>query len=63
MTLPGKRYAAYAKVVTVPKLQNAKAMPDRVPLFALQVCDREQLLSSLKSRGLDPCPPANKLSN
>jgi hypothetical protein len=45
------------------KLQNAKAMPDRVPLFALQVSDREQLLSSLKSRGLDPCPPANKLSN
>jgi hypothetical protein len=44
------------------KLQNAKAMPDRVPLFALQVSDREQLLSSLKSRGLDPCP-ANKVSN
>ena len=45
------------------KLQNAKAMPDRVPLFALQVGDREQLLLSLKSRGLDPCPPASKPSN
>jgi hypothetical protein len=45
------------------KLQNSKAMPDRVPLFALQVSDREQLLSSLKSRGLDPCPPAATPSN
>jgi hypothetical protein len=45
------------------KLQNAKAMPDKVPLFALQVSDRDQLLLSLKSRGLDPCPPASKPSN
>jgi hypothetical protein len=44
------------------KLQNAKAMPDGVPLFALQVSNREQLLSSLNSRGVDLCPPATKPS-
>jgi hypothetical protein len=45
------------------KLRNAKSMLDGVPLFALQVTDREQLLSSLKSRGLDPCLPVKKASN
>ena len=45
------------------KVQNAKAMPDKVPLFALQVSDREQLISSLKSRGLDLWPPVKKQSN
>jgi hypothetical protein len=35
------------------KLQNAKAMPDKVPLFALRFSDREHLASSLKARGLD----------
>ncbi len=44
------------------KLQNAKAMPDGVPLFALEVSDREQLLSSLNSKGVDPCPPVAKPS-
>ncbi len=44
------------------KLQNAKAMPDGVPLFTLQVSDREQLLSSLNAKGVDPCPPAAKPS-
>jgi hypothetical protein len=44
------------------KLQNAKAMPDGVPLFALKVSDREQLLSSLNSKGVDPCPPVAKPS-
>src|SRR5258708_29804001 len=29
------------------KLQKAKAVPDRVPLFSLEVSDREQLLASL----------------
>jgi hypothetical protein len=42
------------------KLQNAKAMPDNVPLFGLPVSDREQLLFSVKSRGLDLWPPVNK---
>ena len=45
------------------KLRNAKAMPDGAPLFALQVSDREQLLSSLNSRGVDACPPAPEPSN
>ncbi len=45
------------------KLRNAKAMPDGVPLFALQVSNREQLLSSLNSRGIDPCPPTTKALN
>jgi hypothetical protein len=45
------------------KLQNAKAMPDNVPLFALQVGNEEHLVSSLKSRGLDLWPPMNKQSN
>ena len=35
------------------KLQNASAMPDKVPLFALQVPDRDNLVFSLKARGLD----------
>jgi hypothetical protein len=38
-------------------------MPDGVPLFALQVSDKKQLLSSLNSRGVDPCPPAATPSN
>jgi hypothetical protein len=42
------------------KLQNAKAMPDNEPLFALQVGDKEHLVSSLKSRGLDVWPSVNK---
>jgi hypothetical protein len=45
------------------KLQNAKAMPDNVPLFGLQVSDKEQLVFALKSRGLDLWPPVNKQSN
>jgi hypothetical protein len=45
------------------KLQNAKNMPDRVPLFALKVSAREQLLSAFKSRGLDLCLPADKALN
>jgi hypothetical protein len=45
------------------KLQNAKTMPDGVSLFALKVSAREQLLSSLKSRGLDLCLPVDKLLN
>jgi hypothetical protein len=45
------------------KLQNAKTMPDGVPLFALKISAREQLLSALKSRGLDLCLPANKALN
>jgi hypothetical protein len=45
------------------KLQNARAMPDGVPLFALQVSDKNQLLTSLNSRGVDPCPPAATPSN
>src|ERR1700722_8133704 len=35
------------------KLQNAKGMPDNAVLFALQVSDREHLVSSLKAKGLD----------
>ena len=35
------------------KLQNAKVMPDNAALFALQVSDREHLISSLKTKGLD----------
>jgi hypothetical protein len=35
------------------KLQNAKVMPDNAALFALQVSDREHLVSSLKAKGLD----------
>ena len=34
------------------KLQNASAMPDKVPLFSLQVPDRDHLVASLKARGL-----------
>jgi hypothetical protein len=30
-------------------------MPDGVPLFALQVNEKQQLLSSLNSKGVDPC--------
>jgi hypothetical protein len=45
------------------KLRNAKAMPDEAPLFALQVSDRKQLLSSLTSRGVDSCPPVPEPSN
>jgi hypothetical protein len=45
------------------KLQNAKNMRDGAPLFALKVRDREQLLSTLKSRRLDLCLPANKALN
>jgi hypothetical protein len=41
-------------------LQNFKAMPDNVPLFGLHISDREQLVSSLKSRGLDLWPPVNR---
>jgi hypothetical protein len=35
------------------KVQNARMMPDRVPLFGLQLASREQLVSSLKERGLE----------
>ena len=34
------------------KLQHASAMPDGVPLFCLQLPDRDHLVASLKARGL-----------
>jgi hypothetical protein len=38
------------------KLQNAKAMPDNVPLFGLKVQTKEEFLSLLRGRGLDLDP-------
>jgi hypothetical protein len=35
------------------KVQNACMMPDRVPLFGLQLADKHQLLSFLRARGLE----------
>jgi len=35
------------------KVQNAGMMPDRVPLFGLQLASKEQFVSSLKERGLE----------
>jgi hypothetical protein len=35
------------------KVQNAKAMPDREPLFGLKVATKEEFLSLLRVRGLD----------
>ena len=35
------------------KIQNATMMPDRVPLFGLQLADKQQLVSFLKDRGLE----------
>jgi len=35
------------------KVQNACMMPDRVPLFGLQLASKEQFVSSLKERGLE----------
>jgi hypothetical protein len=35
------------------KIQNASTMPDRVPLFGLQLADKQQLVSFLKDRGLE----------
>jgi hypothetical protein len=34
-------------------IQNASTMPDRVPLFGLQLADKQQLVSFLKDRGLE----------
>jgi hypothetical protein len=35
------------------KIQNANVMPDRVPLFGLQLADKQQLVSFLRDRGID----------
>jgi hypothetical protein len=35
------------------KIQNASMMPDRVPMFGLQLADEQQLVSFLKDRGLE----------
>src|SRR5262249_48146852 len=35
------------------KIQNGGTMPDRVPLFGLQLSDKQQLVSFLKDRGLE----------
>jgi hypothetical protein len=35
------------------KIQNTSMMPDRVPLFGLQLADKQQLVSFLKDRGLE----------
>jgi hypothetical protein len=35
------------------RIQNAAAMPDHVPLFGLELENREQLVSLLKGKGLD----------
>jgi hypothetical protein len=35
------------------RIQNAAAMPDRVPLFGLELDTREQFVSLLKAKGLD----------
>ena len=35
------------------KIQNATSMPDRVPLFGLQLDSKQQLVSSLKERGVE----------
>jgi hypothetical protein len=35
------------------RIQNATAMPDHVPLFGLELENREQLVSLLKGKGLD----------
>ena len=44
---------AYFQLSFFFKLQNAKGMPDNAALFALQVSDKEHLVSSLKAKGLD----------
>jgi hypothetical protein len=35
------------------RVQNAAAMPDHVPLFCLELDNRERFLSILEERGLD----------
>jgi hypothetical protein len=35
------------------EIQNAGMMPDRVPLFGLQLADKQQLVSFFKERGLE----------
>jgi len=35
------------------KIQNANMMPDRVPLFGLELPDQQQLVSLLRHRGID----------
>jgi hypothetical protein len=35
------------------KIQNANMMPDCVPLFGLQLADKQQLVSFFKERGLE----------
>jgi hypothetical protein len=35
------------------RIQNGAAMPDHVPLFGLELENREQLVSLLKGKGLD----------
>jgi hypothetical protein len=35
------------------KIQNATSMPDRVPLFGLQLADKQKLVCFLKERGLE----------
>ena len=35
------------------KIQNASTMPGRVPLFGLQLADKQQLVSLLRDRGLE----------
>jgi hypothetical protein len=35
------------------KIQNATVMPDRVPLFGLELADRQQLVSLLRGRGIE----------
>jgi len=35
------------------KIQNARSMPDRVPLYGLQLPSKQQLVSSLKERGVE----------
>ena len=35
------------------RVQNAAAMPDHVPLFCLELDNREQFVSMLEERGLD----------
>jgi hypothetical protein len=35
------------------KVQNAKAMPDNVPLFGLKMDTKEELVSLLRARGMD----------
>jgi hypothetical protein len=35
------------------KIQNATMMPDRVPLFGLELADKQQLVSLLRHRGIE----------